>query len=58
MKIFTALKNRLIKKQSPAERRFFPRSLAGVHIDHDTALNFSAVFASDRYIDENDASLP
>jgi len=58
MKIFTALKNRLIKKQSPAERRFFPRSLAGVHIDHDTALNFSAVFACVRYIAETVAGLP
>jgi len=58
MKIWQSIKNRLIKKQGPAETRFFPRPLAGVHVDHDTALNFSAVFACVRYVAETVAGLP
>jgi len=58
MKIWKSIKNRITKSRPTPSRRFYPSRQAGIYINHETALKFSAVFACVRFVGEGVAALP
>lgn len=60
IKFIKRLKDKLIKSNRSTGGRgtWLPISAGGVYVDHETALNFSAVFACVRYVAETVAGLP
>lgn len=60
MGLWQTIKSALTTKSDPQQVRyvFVPTRHAGVHVDHDTALKFSAVFRAISYIAQSIACLP